>query len=97
MQTLVNTTLNTYSRQVTNQMMKVAPNNTKYIYIGPLDDRTRDECLEYANAGELTEAQIESNGWSASLSDGGGFNCRHKWEIASEEGVKFFEGDKADA
>ena len=96
MQTLVNTTLNTYSRQVTNQMMKNVPNNTKYVYIGPVDDRTRDECLDYASAGELTEAQIESNGWGASLSDGGGFNCRHKWEIASTEGKGFNEQKAAE-
>ena len=86
MQTVVNTTLNTYSRMVTNQMMDVAPNDTKYVYVGPIDDRTRDECLEYASEGALTEAQILDNGWEASLMDGGGFNCRHKWEIASQEG-----------
>ena len=97
MQTLVNTTLNTYSRQVTNQMMKVAPKDTKYIYIGPVDDRTRDECLEYASSEPITEAQIEANGWGASLVDGGGFNCRHKWEIVSEESESFFEGDKTNA
>ena len=79
MQTLVNTTLNTYSRQVTNQMMKVAPKNTKYVYIGPVDDRTRDECLDMASIGKLTEAQIISQFGAAVLQDGGGFNCRHKW------------------
>tara|TARA_R100001594_G_scaffold23727_1_gene46484 strand:- start:656 stop:1372 length:717 start_codon:yes stop_codon:yes gene_type:complete len=97
MQTLVNTTLNSYSRTITNQMMNIAPKNTKYVYIGPVDSRTRDECLSMASAGKLTEAQIISTFGSAVLVDGGGFNCRHKWEIASEEGIKFFEGDKADA
>ena len=97
METLINTTLNTYSRQVTNQMMKNAPAKTKYVYIGPVDDVTRDECLEYANAGELTEAQILGFGWEASLSDGGGFNCRHKWEIASTEGNALNEQSKVEA
>ena len=97
MQTVINTTLNTYSRMVTNQMMDVVPPNTKYVYIGPIDDRTRDECLEYAGSGPITEAEIIGNGWEASLVDGGGFNCRHKWEIASEEGIKLFEGRKKDA
>ena len=95
MQTLVNTTLNTYSRQVTNQMMTNVPSNTKYVYIGPVDDRTRDECLDMASAGALTEAQIISQFGSAPLSDGGGFNCRHKWEIASEEGTTFHEPEAA--
>ena len=95
MQTLVNTTLNTYSRQVTNQMMKASPKNTKYVYIGPVDDRTRDECLDMASAGRLTEEQIISQFGNAPLVDGGGFNCRHKWEIASEEGTTFHEPEAA--
>ena len=97
MQTLVNTSLNTYSRQVTNEMMKVAPKSTKYVYIGPVDSATRDECLDMAAAGTLTLAQISSQYGEGVLMDGGGFNCRHKWEIASEEGIKFFEGEKANA
>ena len=92
---ILNTRLNTYSRIATNTMMKDAPSDTKYVYVGPIDDRTRDECLEYASAGALTEAQIIENGWTASLVDGGGINCRHKWEIASDEGIKLFEGKQA--
>jgi len=97
MQTLVNTSLNTYSRQVTNQMMDIAPSNTKYVYIGPVDEKTRDKCLQMASAGRLTLNQIKSQFGEAVLVDGGGFNCRHKWEIASEEGTTFFEGDKVNA
>ena len=96
-QTLVNTSLNTYSRQVSNEMMKVAPKSTKYVYIGPVDEKTRDECLQMASAGRLTLDQIKSQFGEAVLVDGGGFNCRHKWEIASEEGTTFFEGDKVNA
>tara|TARA_R110002020_G_scaffold60133_3_gene163245 strand:- start:1456 stop:2619 length:1164 start_codon:yes stop_codon:yes gene_type:complete len=92
---ILNTRLNTYSRIATNTMMKDAPSDTKYVYVGPIDDRTRDECLEYATSGALTEAQIIENGWTASLVDGGGINCRHKWEIASDEGIKLFEGKQA--
>ena len=97
MQTLVNTTLNTYSRTITNQMMSVAPQNTKYVYIGPVDEKTRPECLQMASAGRLTLNQIVSRFGQEVLVDGGGFNCRHKWEIASSEGVELFEGDKVNA
>ena len=96
METLINTTLNTYSRQVTNQMMKNAPNNTKYVYVGPVDSVTRDECLDMAGAGELTLDQIISQFGEAPLVDGGGFNCRHKWEIASTEGKGFSEQSKVE-
>jgi hypothetical protein len=80
MQTLVTTTLNDYSRSVTNRMMLIAPANTKYIYIGPNDEKTRDECLEYINAGRLTRQQIVSKFGEKVLNKGGGFNCRHKWK-----------------
>jgi len=92
---ILNTRLNTYSRVATNTMMKDAPSDTKYVYVGPIDEKTRPECLEYASAGALTEAEIIGNGWTASLVDGGGINCRHKWEIASDEGIKLFEGKQA--
>ena len=78
-------------------MMDIAPSNTKYVYIGPVDEKTRDECLQMASAGRLTLDQIKSQFGEAVLVDGGGFNCRHKWEIASEEGTQFFEGDKVNA
>ena len=96
MQTLVNTSLNTYSRQVTNQMMDIAPKNTKYVYIGPVDSATRDDCLDMASAGALTLDQIISQFGEAPLVDGGGFNCRHKWEIASEEGTTFHQPKAAE-
>ena len=96
MQTLVNTSLNTYSRQVTNEMMKVAPKSTKYVYIGPVDSVTRDECLDMAAAGKLTLAQISSQYGEGVLMDGGGFNCRHKWEIASDEGSSFHKPKEAE-
>ena len=93
---MINTRLNTYSRVATNTMMKDAPADTKYVYVGPVDDRTRDECLDMAFAGAMTEEQIISEFGAAPLVDGGGINCRHKWEIASEEGIKLFEGKKAE-
>ena len=92
---MLNTKLNTLSRVATNTMMKDAPADTKYVYVGPVDDRTRDECLDMAFAGALTEAQIINQFGAAPLVDGGGINCRHKWEIASEEGTRFHEGKQA--
>tara|TARA_Y100000593_G_scaffold43017_1_gene82341 strand:- start:770 stop:2065 length:1296 start_codon:yes stop_codon:yes gene_type:complete len=92
---LINTTLNTYSRVATNTMMKDAPSDTKYVYVGPIDEKTRDICLSMASSGRKTEAEIVSTFGSEVLVDGGGINCRHKWEIASDEGIKLFEGKQA--
>ena len=49
-----------------------------------------------ASAGELTESQILSQFGEAVLIDGGGMNCRHKWEIASTEGKGFSEHKEAE-
>ena len=96
MQTLVNTTLNTYSRQVTNQMMEIAPSNTKYVYIGPADEKTREYCLNLMAAGSITIKQLRENGWTQSLTEGGGTNCRHNWEIASSNvRDQFHRGEEA--
>ena len=85
LQTLVDTAMNEYSRSVTNLMMDEMPKNTKYQYIGALDDRTRPECLEMMAAGDLTRKQIVSRFGSEVLISGGGYNCRHKWEIALQD------------
>ena len=84
-QTNVTTSLNNYSRSVTKVMMDAAPKNTKYEYIGPIDNATRDDCLDMASAGKLTLEQIQSQFGGGVLIDGGGFNCRHKWEIAGQK------------
>tara|TARA_Y100001973_G_C5134348_1_gene299491 strand:- start:78 stop:845 length:768 start_codon:yes stop_codon:yes gene_type:complete len=85
MQTLINTTLNTYSRQITNQMMETAPDDTLYWYIGPVDGKTRDICVRYVSKGKVTKKEIQGlDRGDYSLSYGGGFNCRHKWEVAGK-------------
>ena len=85
--TLVNTSLNTFSRTVNAEMARSLPADQKFIYEGPVDDKTRDICLEMASAGKLTQDEIESS-YPGSFVDGGGFNCRHRWtaiEAASSE------------
>ncbi len=85
LKTLIDTSMNEYSRSVTKVMVDKMPQETKYVYIGALDEKTRPECLEYMSAGELTKDEIESRGWGDSFINGGGYNCRHKWEIAVQD------------
>lgn len=75
---LVNTALNTFSRTVTAIQAQAAPEETLYVYAGPVDGRTRDLCLKMSAAGELTFAEIERQ-FPGAFRDGGGFNCRHQW------------------
>ena len=97
MKRILNDGLNNYSRAVSRMMMEEAPNNAKYIYIGPADEKTRDFCLTAIQAGAITMAQIESMGWRSSLTDGGGINCRHGWELASSDvRSQFHRGKEAE-
>ena len=80
---IVNDGMNNYSRAVSSYMMDEAPANTKYVYIGPADEKTRDFCLQLMSVGELTKKEIEDKGWTSSLTEGGGVNCRHNWELAA--------------
>ena len=83
--TLINTSMNEYSRNVTKLMIDKMPDDTKYVYIGALDEKTRPECLEMMSAGNLTKKEIEATFGSKVFTEGGGYNCRHKWEIALQD------------
>jgi len=83
LRTVVNTALNTYSRAVNKVMMDTLPASVKYVYVGAIDEKTRPECLDMAAAGALTQEQIENSFGAGVLIDGGGFNCRHQWEMQS--------------
>ena len=85
-ETLANTALNTFERNVTVEMASNDPKDTRYIYQGPVDDRTRDICIDMMSAGALTRDEVDSD-FPGAFSDGGGFNCRHRWarETSSSE------------
>ena len=77
-ETLANTALNTFERNVTAEMAANDPPNTKYVYQGVIDQKTRDICLKMISSGSLTRDQIDSQ-YPGAFIDGGGFNCRHRW------------------
>jgi len=99
MKRIINDGLNNYSRAVSRMMMDEAPDNAKYVYIGPADEKTRPFCLSAIQAGAITLSEIKSMGkkWSASLTEGGGINCRHGWELASSDiRSQFHRGEEAE-
>ena len=93
-ETLANTALNTFERNVTVEMAEFDPKDAKYVYIGIIDDKTRDICLEMASAGALTRDEIDSS-YSGAFSDGGGFNCRHRWARETSRSEQLIKPDKA--
>jgi hypothetical protein len=86
LETLVNTGLSTFSRTINATMAKELPADEKFVYIGPMDEKTRDVCIEMMAAGPLTVEEIEEQ-FPGALVDGGGFNCRHNWELDTGENV----------
>ena len=85
LQTLIDTAMNEYSRSVTKVMIDKMPDDMEYQYIGALDEKTRPECLEMMAAGNLTKKEIIRRFGSEVFTSGGGYNCRHKWEIALQD------------
>ena len=94
-ETFVTTSLNDYSRAVTYGIMQEEPDDTLYWYIGPADGKTRDICLQQISAGKLTQKEIISNFGVSVLRRGGGYNCRHKWEVAGTVS-EFYESKDAE-
>jgi len=85
LQTVIDTAMNEYSRSVTKIMIDKMPADVEYQYIGALDEKTRPKCLEMMAAGNLTRKEIERRFGSEVFINGGGYNCRHKWEIALQD------------
>lgn len=83
--TLANTMLTTYSRSVTRVMANEMPDNTKYYYDGPVDEKTRHVCVAMVGAGPLTMKEIDSR-FPGAFVDGGGWNCRHRWILSTRDG-----------
>ena len=56
--------------------------DVKWVYIGPQDANTRDECRATKD-NEPKEGYTESEGGSSDTPFGvrGGFNCRHSWMV----------------
>ena len=81
-ETLVTTAINTYTASVVSLMADKLPDNTAYVYRGPIDEKTRPICLDLMSRGEMTKAEINRL-YPGKFIDRGGFNCRHQWAIST--------------
>ena len=80
LQTQVITAYSQYSNAVTSLLSENLPDNTKFIYIGAYDSKTRDRCVEKIGFSPATRESI--------IGRFGDFNneiwnCRHRWEQRS--------------
>ena len=75
---IIGTAMTNYQQQVIFAMAEELPQDQRYTYSGPLDNKTRPLCREIIAAQPLTRQQIESI-FPGSFVDRGGYNCRHLW------------------
>ena len=80
--TFIQTQIADYANLVTQTMANSMPKNTKYIFVNPLDDKTRHLCVKMVSFGGMTKKQIEAS-FPGAFFDRGGPNCRGYWEVAS--------------
>jgi len=80
--TYLRTSLFGLSRMVDKEIYEKAGGYSKYLYVGPIDKRTREFCIEHVG-NSYTEAEIEQfpnendSGLDPWFSPGG-WNCRHR-------------------
>jgi len=69
------------------------------VYVGPVDEKTRDFCLEHVgNVYTLDEINDMDNGQTGNvLIDRGGWNCRHDWEPIDKETADAIQDDSETA
>ena len=89
---LVDDSLKKFSRHVTREMANNAPEDTFYIWEGPIDQRTSDECLKLIALGPMTIAEFENQSPGA-FGNGTHFGCRHEPQRFTKKSQ--FKGDKA--
>ena len=80
----VNQNLRTFHRTVEVQMAEANPQEL-YIWDGPLDDRTSDECRQMIAEGALTYDEWQSQ-YGAYLGGGTHYGCRHTLQAFVQEG-----------
>ncbi len=92
LETQVVTAFGQYSNAVASLLSENLPDNTKFIYIGAYDSKTRDRCVEKIGFSPATRESI--------IGRFGDFNneiwnCRHRWEqISSSPKDQGFQEEK---
>ena len=73
----IQTAFSQYANTITNMTAEKAPPNTKFVYIGAYDAKTRPDCEAKINFGAATRVEIINSFEDLNNEI---WNCRHKWE-----------------
>ena len=79
---VLGTTLANYEQAVIFAMAADLPEDTKYWYVGPLDEKTRPLCRDLLAASPMTKEEYD-NKYPGVWQDRGGVNCRHSIQPVS--------------
>ncbi len=94
LRTIYDTTVSVYGRQVEAIQAGDDP-ETVFTYMGPVDDQTRDFCLDHVGR-VYTRSEIDEldNGQLDNVFlTGGGYNCRHVWmEVSAFSALQDLQG-----
>jgi len=82
--TFVQTQIADYTNLVTQSLAETAPEDTKYVFINPIDSRTRNICTKIVSFGPMTRKEVERN-FPGAFADRGGPNCRGYWDVATNQ------------
>jgi len=89
--TLVNSGYSQYSNAIKKMMFDKVPANTKFVYIGANDNKTRPACVQKIGASPATKADILTKFGNF---DNEVWNCRHSWEEVTNDIVgQGFQGE----
>tara|TARA_Y100001973_G_C5197628_1_gene335387 strand:+ start:1415 stop:2140 length:726 start_codon:yes stop_codon:yes gene_type:complete len=83
LEAIINTAFSQYSNSMMNMIADKLPDDTLFVYIGPNDAKTRDECVERINMGKVTRQEILDSRFGNM--DNAIWNCRHGWEQLSDK------------
>ena len=81
LETQVVTAFGQFSSAVANLLSENLPDDTKFVYIGPHDNKTREECVDRIILGPTTREEIgrtKFGNFTNAI-----WNCRHRWEQMS--------------
>ena len=90
---LVDDSLKKFSRNVVSEMANNMPEDTLWIWTGPIDDRTSGECLQLISLGPMTKEEFGSV-LPGAFESGAHFGCRH--EPQRYLSTYQFKGEQAD-
>jgi hypothetical protein len=76
----VNQNLRSFHRTVESQAAQANP-EALYIWDGPLDNVTSDECVAMITLGALNEAEWQASGYGQYLESGTHYGCRHTLQM----------------